>query len=920
MLIIHMLGGLHITLDDHPVSGFISSKAQALFCYLVLNRHQPQLRTTLAALFWGDMLDEDAATNLRQAIANLKRLFEPYFDISRQSVAFITDHPYTLDVEDFERLRDPHLYRGDLLAGFAVPDAAEFEDWLTIERERLHHRALRIIREQVTAQQADGQTAAVIISLRHLLTLDPLAEDAHRQLMLALALSGQRSAALSQYDTCQAVLRRELDVEPEDETQRLHQRIKTAQRLTNLLPETSPLIGRVDELRELNQCLFDPTCHLITIVGLGGIGKTRLALHLAHQHSQHTLHGAVMVNLTAIDSLDFFLSALADALGFALGREGTPRQQILNYLRTKHLLLVLDNFEQLIERAGSFLIELIRGAPEVKLLVTTRERLNLPGERVLVLDGLPTPTDLPIESSDFSAQFLFRETARRVRGDDLISHQSSAAVTRICKLVGGMPLAIELAAAWTRLLTVEELVEEIATNLIALETTTRGGEFRHHSLRAVFDQSWNMFSAQEKQVLMALSIFEAGFSRDAAHHIAHTSLAMLLTLSDKLLVRREANNRFSLHEMMRQYLAEKRDQAPDRAAIQTAFIHYYSTYLQERESRLKSAAQIETLEEISREIENIHAAWALAAANKDAAALRGLLTGLAIYHDLKSNWAVGERLFEQAEAHLDHEPTAWGLLLSYVALFNSRHDQTEQMEYNAQRCLATLSANLPEHQPGIARALVAHGYWHRLRGDYETAIQHFQQSLDIRTGLQDEWGCAECYLNLGSAYGRLNKDIDALQMAERGLKISQKLGDRFQLARIQLLLATLLERKGDLAEAEQLYRDALVVFEQINSIEGLSIAFNGLGNVCFFRAHYHDAQQWYLEALAIYRQLGTREWEGGTLNNLGEAARAMGNLHPALEYFQQSQQVFRQLDHHEYIDLLQREIDTTLEQIQNSKL
>lgn len=915
MLVIRMFGGLHIALDDQPVSGFISSKAQALFCYLVLNRHQPQLRTTLATLFWGDMLDEDAATNLRQAIANLKRLFEPYFEITRQSVAFITDQPYTLDVEDFERGGDPQIYRGDLLAGFAITDAVEFEDWLTVERERLHHLAVKLIRDQITVQQTEGQPAVVITSVRLLLTLDPLAEDAHRQLMLALALSGQRSAALAQYDVCRAILHRELGIEPETETQHLYLRIKTAQRLTNLPPETSPLIGRRDELHELNQCLLDSTCHLITIVGLGGIGKTRLVLHLAHQHSQRTLHGAVIVNLTAIDSLDFLLSALADALGFALGREDTPRQQILNYLHAKHLLLVLDNFEQLIEPASDFLTQLIRSAPEVKLLITTRERLNLPGERVLILNGLPVPPDLLVETNEFSAQSLFWEIARRVRGDDLVTHQSSAAVTRICNLVNGMPLAIELAAAWTRLITVEELADEIATNLIALETTTRGGEARHHSLRAVFDQSWNLFSPQEKHVLMALSIFDAGFSRDAAHKVANASLPMLLALSDKMLLRRETNHRFSLHEMIRQYLAEKRSQTPESIAIQAAFIDYYCTYLQEREARLKSAAQIETLDEISREIENIHVAWALATTSENTTALRRLLTGLAIYHDLKSNWAVGEHLFEQAEVHLNPDPTALGLLLSYVALFNSRHDQTEQMEHNARRCLATLSANTPEHLPGIARALVAHGYWYRLRGDYEAAIQHFQQALAMRTTLQDEWGCAECFLNLGSVYGRLNRDAEALSMTERGLEISQKIGDRFQLARLQILLATLLERKNALMEAEQLYRDALVIFEQVNSVEGRSIAFNGLGNVCFFRAHYQDAQQWYIEALAIYRQLGTREWEGGTLNNLGEVARAMGNLKPALEYFQQSQAVFRQLGHHEYVDLLQKEIDATREQM-----
>lgn len=919
MLVIRMLGGFHLTLDDKPVSGFISSKAQALFCYLVLNRHQPQLRFVLATLFWGEMSDEDASTNLRQAIANLKRLFEPYFDITRQSVAFNTDRPYQLDVEHFEQKEDAQIYRGELLEGFAVPDAPEFEIWLSIERERLHNLALKFIRDLIARQQAEELTEAATVSLRHLLTLDPLAEDVHRQLMLILALSGQRSAALAQYDTCRLILQRELDVEPDAATQRLYQQIKTARNFTNLPPETTPFIGRVSELMTLNQWLRDPTCHLITLVGLGGIGKTRLALHIAHQHHFRNLHGAVLVNLTSINTLDFFLSALADALGFSLGREGTARQQILNYLRTRQLLLVLDNFEHLIEAVSEFLAELIRSAPEVRLLVTSRERLKLQAERVLALDGLPTPTVVHPDEHPFSAQSLFWETASRVRGDDLLTHQSSEAVTRICKLVGGMPLAIELAAAWSRLLTAEEVADEIASSLNSLQSTMRGGESRHQSLRAVFDQSWNLFSVHEQQVLMALSIFENGFTREAALQVAAAGLPVLLTLSDKMLLRRETNQRFSLHEMMRQYLNEKRIQTPGMSTAPTTFIRYYCAYLQEREPRLKSSEQIDLLNEMSYEIDNIHAAWTLATDHHDVQALSALLPGLAVFHDLKSNWAVGETLFQRAESALQQDAAALGSLLSYTALFNSRHDHTDLMEHNAQRCLAMLSLDQPDHSASIARALVARGYWNRLHGDYETAIQRFQQALDIRTSIGDQWGCAECYLNLGSALGRSNRDAEALNMAKQGLEISQRQGDRFQLARLQVLLATLLERQQSLEEAEGIYHTALTVFEQLNNIEGRSIAYNGLGNICFFRAHYAEAQGWYLEALTIYQQLGTREWEGGTLNNLGEVARAMGNHQTALEYFQQSRHVFLQLGHQEYADQLQKEIDQTLEHLRAMK-
>jgi predicted ATPase/DNA-binding SARP family transcriptional activator len=643
MLIIQMLGSLHITLDGRSVNGFISSKAQALFCYLVLNHTQPPLRSALAALFWGEMPDDDASTNLRQAIANLKKLFEPYFDISRQSVAFRSDQSYALDVEQFEKSGDPQLYRGELMAGFSVPDAPEFEHWLTIERERLHHLALTQMLRQAAAHMDAGELDQSIPLLARLVALDPLHEEGQRTLMRALTMNGQRNAALAQYDACAAALRHELNIEPEAATTRLYERIRSAHRFDHLPPEITPLIGRETELAELTHRLSNANCHLITLAGFGGMGKTRLALRLAHQHVARMLHGVVMVDLTPITTTEGFFSALADALRLKLSPDFSPRRQLLDMLREQELLLILDNYEQLVGNADNFLSELLHTAPDLKVLVTSRQRLNLHSEWVLVLDGLPL-------QGDSSALTLFWDTARRVRGDALLTGQSASTVRRICQIVGGMPLAIELVAAWTRLLTCEELAEEIANNLTVLETTQGDVEPRHRSLQAVFDHSWQLLSGRDRQVLLGLSVFAAGFTREATEQVAGASLPVLMGMADRMLIRRTDDQRFAMHEMIRQFLTEKRKQSPEAAAIESTYIQYFVKFMQQRETMLKTALQDRAVSEISAEIDNVHGAWAMALNQSTPAALLTMMTGLSMYHDLTATWMVGEAIFHSGES------------------------------------------------------------------------------------------------------------------------------------------------------------------------------------------------------------------------------------------------------------------------------
>lgn len=928
MLLLQLLGGLQITLDDEPVTGFVSSKAQALLCYLALNPDQTPLRATLASMFWSDMLDEDAATNLRQVVANLKRLLEPYFEITRQTIAFNADAPHWIDVRAFEAARDPALYRGELLAGFGVADAPEFDGWLTTERERLHELALVALRQQAESQRLAGDEEAALQSLNRLLRLDPLQEDAYRRAMLLLAVNGQRSAALALYERCHETLKRELGVEPEVETARLFDRIKSARQIAAAIKplpnEMTPFIGRGEELNDLTRRLSDPTCHLIAVVGLGGMGKTRLALHLAHMQANRMLHGVAMVNLVSIRTLDSFLTALADAFHLQLMMQGTPRGQVLDFLREKHMLLILDNVEQLAGVIDDFLGELTRTAGDLKIVMTSRQRFNLRGEWTLALDGLPVEDPTP-EVEAPPAQRLFWETAQRVRGDDLLTRKSAEAVRRICRLVDGMPLAIELAAAWARLLTVEELAEEIGSNLTGLEASSPTDEERHRSLRSVFDYSWQLYPVPEQQMLMALSLFAGGFTREAAKAVAGASTAALLGFADKMLVQRHGEGRFMLHEMLRQYLMEKLTGSGGLAA-ESAYSRYFIGFLQARQARLKTHEQQALLDEITQEIDNIHFAWDVAVQQGRWETLAELMPGLSLFHDLKSNWRVAAELFQSAEGVLDPaDVDLYGAWLSHLALATSRLDQREQTTALAQRCMELLPRDNPAYNAHIARALMALGYSESLRGAHEAAIAYAEDALSLRVKLGDEWECAQSLLRLASGHAqRAQVEVHygeshhaemmahlekARPYAQQALAISTRLGDQFLTARLRTLLANVLQMEGSIDESLSLHQGNLAFYEAVGSLDGRCMTLNGMGNAAFMRERYADAVPLYVEALALARQIGARAWEANGLNNLAVSSYKLGDLWAARSYFTQSQEGFRALGHEQYVGLIQQDID-----------
>ena len=405
--------------------------------------------------------------------------------------------------------------------------------------------------------------------------------------------------------------------------------------LANHLPTpTASFVGRDEELERIATLLADPKCHFLTLVGPGGMGKTRLAIEVARRVPFSAVH---FVALQPLNSPDFLVSTIADAMGFEFYSGSEPKQQLLDYLREKPCLLLLDNFEHLLDGV-ELLIDILQAAPNVKLLVTSRERLNVQEEWVLALEGLAFPNDqaaLPQES--YSAVQLFVERARQAQARFSLDDNTQA-VQAICQAVEGMPLGLELAATWLRAMTCSQIAAHITSGLDFLTTPLRNVPERHRSLRVVFEQSWKLLSDDERAVLMRLSIFRGGFDLEAAESVARATLPLLAGLVDKSLVRLSPSGRYDLHELLRQYAADK---LTDANEVRTTIQHHFDYFLKmasSAEAHRFGSEQVAWYERLELELDNLRAALAWSVETENGLLLAGVLS---FFFDFRLHWEEG---------------------------------------------------------------------------------------------------------------------------------------------------------------------------------------------------------------------------------------------------------------------------------------
>jgi predicted ATPase/transcriptional regulator with XRE-family HTH domain len=576
----------------------------------------------------------------------------------------------------------------------------------------------------------------------------------------------------------------------------------------------TPFMGREQELAELAQLLAKPVCRLITLVGPGGVGKTRLALEVVARCPDFA-DGVAFVPLASMRNADELVRALADVLGVVLYGHTDPVEQLLNYLRAKQLLLVLDNLEHLLDSI-EVLTALLMQAPHITLLVTSRERLNLQSEWVVELAGLPVPDDDIQEGLPKSAAVaLFVERARRVQGNFTLTMDNARAVTQICRAVEGLPLGIELAATWVRLLSCEEIAAELGRNLAFLHTSMRDVPARHRSMQAVVEHSWTLLGEQEQQVLRKLAAFRGGFEREAAEQVAGATLPILAALVDKSLLRREPNGRYQVHELLRQYAEEQLETAGEADGLRTAHSAYYLDFLHHREADLKGRRQLAALHEIESDFENIRMAWNWALQQRNESAIDRALESLTLFFPVFNRYLEGVELLRLARESLApprHEPTLlWARVLARLAFLQMISlPSSDDIASDLQTSLAI--AEKHGDRAEIAFSLLRFGSYHTIvTYDYATALTYLEESFDYYQSLDDRYHSTVVLLWLGICHSNAtNLDI-AYAYLRQALELARESGNLYSASLILACLSKTAISSGEYAVAEDYCQEALAL-------------------------------------------------------------------------------------------------------------
>ncbi|NWF69392.1 MAG: tetratricopeptide repeat protein [Chloroflexi bacterium] len=922
-------------------------KALALLAYLAVNR-QPQSREPLAEMLWPGYETGRATAYLRNTLWTLnKALGSDWAVIDNESIKFNDQSAVELDILRFEtllkdaprgrvRTREDHqraveiltqaaaLYRGDFMAGFTLPDSPAFEEWQLLQTESFRRAAIEAREYLVHCLIVLGDFETAKSHTRQLLKLDALHEPAHRQLLRLYAWTGQLSAGLRHYKELESLLERELGVAPDKETKALHEALQ-AQRVpppplltekteivretqtakvftpppSTLPPQNTPFVGRSAELQEIARLLNDPTCRLLTLIGQGGIGKTRLAVEAAGQAAYRD--GCHFISLAPVCSDEFIIPTIAETLKVFSMTNDEAKVQLHNFLRSKQLLLVVDNFEHLLPSA-ELLAEMLAAAPELKMIVTSRERLQLREEWLYEVKGLTYPVATNGQSlEDYGAISLFVQSARRVRPDFSLSPSDREAVMRICQLVEGMPLALEIAATWLQILSCAEIANEIQRGLDILTTETRNIPERHRSLRAVFEQTWERLSAQEKQCLSRLATLRGGFRQEAAQIVAGASLPLLLTLTSKSLLRRGANGRYEIHELLRQY-AEQKLSSQDRSSTYDQHCEYFSTFLAERAAPMKTHRLPEMLREIEQEIDNIRSAWYHAVAQRNIAALYRSIFTFFLFYLYTSRFQEGAELVQkaidqlEASARTDTEKLLQGHLYAFMAAASSLMGHINRVPGFVEKSLSYLRQfpGYPDTAPsllmlgdiksspgyatddaepllreglalfeqqgdrwGIATGLCSLGRLAHIQTRHEEGRRLLEQALKIYEETGQQWGIVFAMSNIGQIDYTLGDYESATRLLEERLPLLEQIGNRQLLvlsktALVMLTSQSKQELMGALASSLQVYRE-------LGDMRRVMWALYELGTIAMFNGYYADSERYLDECLPLFQQIGDFE-------------------------------------------------------------
>ncbi len=1115
-LSISLLGPPLITLNGDPVK-IPTSRAMPLLAYLAING-QPQSRETLASLLWTDSSQKQALAALRTTLWRLKSAgLEEWITLERNEIALNHNKNINIDVLSFKVFLDRcnehghppsqiclfctpsltraiELYRGEFMKGFNISKALTFDDWRMQQSETLESLHLNALERLVRCHRTFGDFNLAIQYARIWLSVDRLNENAHSQLLQLYSITGQRTAAISQYKHYKDLLSRELGVDPTEEMTALYRQVvrgrttsvarhkvntpvfliadieKTAlywaragddkdhilATYTNIFKETArrfggiilqktednitllfengqplhcavtlhlmlkkadwgnsgppnirmvlystikeenspgnfamltrtaslllsiswggqviftdqtlrlldipsgsnikdlgfhflhdseepahvyellhphlptaehppllsinqqlynfpilepPFIGRETELETLHSLMASSDVRLISLVGPGGVGKTHLAVQSASQVAESFTDGIYFISLTSIQDPDFMPILMADILNFSFYGPTNHIEQLSKYLHRLQVLLVIDNFEHLRSEGARFLAFLLANTHFMKILVTSRERLNLIAETAIDIHGLPVPaSSLVDDNEDYSSIKLFIHNARRAL--PIFSYKNNSdAVIQICRLVDGIPLGILLASSWVRVFSCPEIASEIKQNIDFLTTSAPDLDPRHRSLRAVFDNSWKLLSDEERSLLRKLSIFQTAFTSNAAKEICAATALLLSVCTDKSLLNKRPDGRFEMLATFNQYASGKLKEVEDEfSTTRDKFCEYYAEFSAKKQIELNTPVQRSALIEMISEIENIRIAWSWMIDSDRWDLVVKVKQPLQAYHIILGNYIQGREFFRLALQKLNRlnspdlelvrasmlQLSSWmtyriGFInegvqgmsesLKVFKLYNSTWDIAHTLFYMA-------NAYISKGDPKQAKILL------------EEALSLMSINVIPQTNFVSSI-IAHCQSLLGNALLSLGDYQQARLNFNTSLATHLEIGTHYGSIQPLMGLGRLAFHQGEFLQARGLYLQALEKASNIYDHRGMALIHNNLSAINEVIVNIPESVHHILTALKLCKETGDRRLSAIIMNNLAyEQLRYLNQPAEAIRTYQECLGIFSDL-------------------------
>lgn len=884
-------------------------------------------------------------------------------------------------------------YRGEFLSGFQLMVDGPFDEWLRLEREQLHREVLQSLETMLAQAVAHDYYQIGLDAGYKWLELEPWSESAHRQLMLLFAMHGQRERALRQYQLCRQILATELGVEPMEESARLYQQIcdgqvgripaATAQfsahvpaaeagasqrtlaappalptMPNNLLAPLGKFVGRRIQLAYLCDQLMKDNCRLLTILGPGGVGKSALAMAVGHrllQIEQRTFaNGIFFVPLADVeveprleeperpenqsDEYTIFV-AIAKAIGYEFPDRRPVNVQLLDYLQHRRLLLILDNFEQLVAEAH-IVINLLEQVPTLTILITSRIALNVRGEMTLTLTGLTFPSttpELPIQNYQSGpngnglykgtelyndnepsneAIALFLDRAQNVKPGLVLNQETIHFVTQICRQLAGLPLAIEITAAWLKVYSFEEVVARLSNAAQPPEILTslfQDQSARHQTLQQVFDDSWHLLPPEARLALAKISIFSGQFPRAAAQAVAKLSVIDLMSLYNHSMLQTDKKHNYSLHPLLRHFAATKWQEHialyPEEEAL---LYNAHSAYYLQRIAQLAEPPYGEAEFAMIHSIRDAHAevvrAWQWALQQPDSDQIRQAMAGLLRYLEVTNQSHPGKILFGLSAHALPEAIQCWLQVaqchfLRRLAEYNEARQQLEHLIKHVLPAMVS-PANAygaPDSEQKMQFAIetecfatIVLGWIYYEQGDHSAALASFITAQNQAERIGHIAHLMAAHNGLGAVAFSQKQSEMASHHYRAALAYAKQQEDLHFMAIILGNLAALAQANREFVEAKRYLQMRLEVDQKTQNMRQMAISYQRLGQMALIEEHYSSAESHLRKSGNLFAQLGGSLETAHILLDISKCLLGQKRVQEAEEYSLRSLQVAMQ--------------------------